>query len=74
MVTDRQALAREAVAALEAMPHVEDEDDRIIIQVLTQRLRLALDGRWPKFRVESQAAAQSSGAALTEQEPRAAST
>ncbi len=67
VVTDRQALAREAVAALEAMPHVEDEDYRIIMQVLTQRLRLALDGALAEIQGESQAAAQAV-AALTEQD------
>ncbi len=49
------------------MPHVEDEDYRIIMQVLTQRLRLALDGALAEIQGESQAAAQAV-AALTEQD------
>lgn len=44
VVTDRAALAREAMTALEDLPHAEEEDYRIIVQVLSQRLRPALDG------------------------------
>lgn len=38
VVTDRAALAREAMALLRDLPQVEDEDARIIIEVLTMRL------------------------------------
>lgn len=43
VVTDRGALAREAMAALEELPHAEEEDYRIIVQVLSARLRSTLD-------------------------------
>lgn len=43
VVTDRKALAREAMQALMALPHAEEEDYRIIIQTLSNRLRPALD-------------------------------
>ncbi|MEZ5608126.1 MAG: DEAD/DEAH box helicase family protein [Burkholderiaceae bacterium] len=43
VVTDRRALAREALAALQQLPHAEEEDYRIIVQELTARLRPALD-------------------------------
>lgn len=43
VVTDRQALAREAMAALQELPHAEEEDYRIIVQALAARLRPALD-------------------------------
>ena len=38
IVTDRNALAREALHRLRDLPQVEDEDCRIIIEVLTQRM------------------------------------
>lgn len=38
VVTDRVALAREAMTLLRSLPQVEDEDARIIIEVLTMRL------------------------------------
>ncbi|HQQ70513.1 MAG TPA: DEAD/DEAH box helicase family protein [Alicycliphilus sp.] len=44
VVTDRRALAREAMAALTLLPHAEEEDYRLIVQVLVERLRPALDG------------------------------
>jgi hypothetical protein len=43
VVTDRGALAREAMAALQDLPHAEEEDYRIIVQTLSARLRPALD-------------------------------
>ena len=43
VVTDRAALAREAMAALEELPHAEEEDYRVIVQALCARLRPTLD-------------------------------
>ena len=43
VVTDRRALAREALAALQQLPHAEEEDYRIIVQALVERLQPALD-------------------------------
>ena len=43
VVTDRAALAREAMAALEELPHAEEEDYRIIVLTLSSRLRPTLD-------------------------------
>lgn len=43
VVTDRQALAREALAALQELPHAEEEDYRIVVQTLAARLRPALE-------------------------------
>lgn len=43
VITDRSALAREAIAALRALPQVEDEDVRIIVEVLAGRLRQGID-------------------------------
>ena len=43
VVTDRSALAREALAALRELPQAEEEDYKIIVQVLANRLRPALD-------------------------------
>jgi superfamily II DNA or RNA helicase len=43
VITDRAALAREALAALRNLPQVEDEDVRIIIDVLARRLRARID-------------------------------
>jgi len=39
MITDRSALAREAIGILRNLPQVEDEDVRIIVEVLASRLR-----------------------------------
>lgn len=39
MITDRSALAREAINILRSLPQVEDEDVRIIVEVLASRLR-----------------------------------
>jgi hypothetical protein len=43
VVTDRAALAREALAILRALPGVEDEDVRLIVGILARRLREAID-------------------------------
>jgi len=43
VVTDRSALAREALAALRELPQAEEEDYKIMVQVLVGRLRPALD-------------------------------
>ncbi len=43
VITDRSALAREAIAVLRALPQVEDEDVRIIVEVLAHRLRERID-------------------------------
>jgi len=42
VVTDRTALAREARAALETLPHAEEEDYRIIVTTLCERLHPVL--------------------------------
>lgn len=41
--TDRSALAREAMAALRALPQAEEEDYKIIVQGLASRLRADID-------------------------------
>ncbi|NBW51163.1 MAG: DEAD/DEAH box helicase [Betaproteobacteria bacterium] len=43
VVTDRQSLAREAMAALQELPHAEEEDYRIVVNTLSARLRPVLD-------------------------------
>lgn len=43
VITDRNALAREANAILRGLPQVEDEDVLIIVQVLARRLRESID-------------------------------
>lgn len=40
--TDRNALAREAMAALRTLPQAEEEDYRLIVQALASRLRARL--------------------------------
>lgn len=44
VVIDRSALAREALAALRELPQAEEEDYKIIVQVLAERLRASIDG------------------------------
>lgn len=44
VVIDRNALAREAMAALRVLPQAEEEDYKIIVQVLAERLRSSVDG------------------------------
>jgi superfamily II DNA or RNA helicase len=43
VITNRAALAREAIACLCRLPQVEEEDVRIIIDVLARRLRARID-------------------------------
>ena len=43
VITDRSALAREAIGVLRELPQVEDEDVRIIVDVLARRLREKID-------------------------------
>jgi type III restriction enzyme len=43
VITDRAAMAREAVAILRGLPGVEDEDIRLIVGVLARRLRATVD-------------------------------
>lgn len=43
MITDRAALAREAIGILRGLPQVEDEDVRVIVEVLANRLRGVID-------------------------------
>ncbi len=43
VVTDRAALAREAMAAIEELPHAEEEDYRIIVKAISARLKPDLD-------------------------------
>jgi superfamily II DNA or RNA helicase len=62
VVTDRSALAREALAALQQLPHAEEEDYRLIVQVLTERLRPALAAALAALAGESPAAAQATTA------------
>ncbi len=55
VVTDRTALAREAMAALRELPQAEEEDYRIIVQVIASRLREALDDALDNLPAEAQA-------------------
>lgn len=43
VVTDRQGLAREAMAALQELPHAEEEDYRIVVQTIAARLQPTVD-------------------------------
>lgn len=43
VITDRSALAREAIGILHNLPQVEDEDVRIIVEVLASRLRGSIE-------------------------------
>lgn len=43
VVTDRSALAREAMAALVSLPHAEEEDYQIIVRCLSERLKPVLN-------------------------------
>lgn len=52
--TDRSALAREAMAALRALPQAEEEDYRLIVQVLASRLRRAIDEEIENLPIETQ--------------------
>lgn len=52
--TDRSALAREAMGALRALPQAEEEDYKLIVQVLASRLRSAIDEEVENLAEESQ--------------------
>lgn len=52
--TDRSALAREAMTALRELPQAEEEDYRIIVQVLASRLRGAIDDEVENMPEDSQ--------------------
>lgn len=54
VITDRAALAREALALLRAMPQVEDEDVRIIVEVLARRLQARIDEEFDGLDDEAQ--------------------
>ena len=43
VITDRAALAREAVGILRSLPQVEDEDVKIVVDVLSKRLHGRID-------------------------------
>lgn len=58
VVTDRRALAREALAALQQLPHAEEEDYRLIVHTLTERLRPALATVLAQLHNETPEAAQ----------------
>src|SRR5690606_9792210 len=47
IVTDRGALAKEAIVALRSLPQVEDEDIRIILMELAQRVLPSLSEKAP---------------------------
>jgi superfamily II DNA or RNA helicase len=49
MITDRAALAREAIGILRNLPQVEDEDVRIIVDVLASRLRGLIEEEFERF-------------------------
>lgn len=52
--TDRSALAREAKQALQTLPQAEEEDYKLIVQVLASRLRSALDEELENLPTEAQ--------------------
>ncbi len=54
VITDRAALAREALALLRAMPQVEDEDVKIIVEVLARRLQARIDEEFDGLDDEAQ--------------------
>ncbi len=49
VITDRSALAREAIAILRGLPQVEDEDVRIIVEVLASRLHQLIEEEFEQF-------------------------
>ena len=53
MITDRSALAREAIGILRKLPQVEDEDVRIIVDVLTSRLRGLIEDEFEQLDEEA---------------------
>lgn len=54
VLTDRSALAREAMAALRALPQAEEEDYKLMVQVLASRLRSAIDDEVENLAPEAQ--------------------
>ena len=52
--TDRSALAREAMHALQTLPQAEEEDYKLIVQVLASRLRNSLDEELENLPPETQ--------------------
>jgi type III restriction enzyme len=54
--TDRSALAREAMHALQTLPQAEEEDYKLIVQVLASRLRNSLDEELENLPPDSQPA------------------
>jgi type III restriction enzyme len=52
--TDRSVLAREAMASLRALPQAEEEDYKLIVQVLASRLRSAIDDEVENMQEEGQ--------------------
>lgn len=55
MITDRSALAREAIGILRNLPQVEDEDIRIIVEVLASRLRSEIEDAFMHLDEEARA-------------------
>lgn len=53
MITDRSALAREAIGILHNLPQVEDEDVRIIVDVLASRLRSVIEDEFEQLDEEA---------------------
>lgn len=49
VITDRAALAREALGILHSLPQVEDEDVRIIVDVLSKRLQGRIEEEFEAF-------------------------
>jgi type III restriction enzyme len=52
--TDRTALARAAMAQLRELPQAEEEDYKLIVQVLASRLRRAIDEEVENLPIETQ--------------------
>lgn len=52
VITDRSALAREAIGILRSLPQVEDEDVRIIVEVLAIRLRQLIEDEFEYLKEE----------------------
>ena len=49
VVSDRAGLARAALACLKRMPHMEDEDYKIVVEVLASRAQASLDEELEKI-------------------------
>lgn len=54
IVIDRNALAREAMNALRELPQAEEEDYKIIVQVLAERLRSSVDSALAELPTDAQ--------------------